>query len=436
VVDHFARTGKGTMDGKDVVRSQTFFDPWLVCEHPAIEALVARSVEAAEKEAERMRLRKRRDKDREAFISAARTIVANAAYALALGLDPPTVGISLAKPSGRRSRYDGPSFRQIDAVLAALAPRLVTITRSRRKGIASVLTPGDELTDCVAGLADFGSACFKEVGGETIFVRRVERDYASDTRRVVNVNYDDTPETLGFRADLERINAAIEAADLSFIGEARVDTGQRRLRRIFNTHDDRPRFDLNGRLNGGWWQNLERERRGGIRIDGEPVADLDFSAMFVRLAYARSGLEPPSGDLYAGVLGGPDEADYREGVKRVVNAMFGFRKEITRFPKGCKEALPKGSNWSSIRAAILARHAPIRRAFECGASLRLMRTESDILITVLLRLLDIAVVALPMHDGLMVRRDNAARALEIMRAVSKAQTGFELPAKVTALEGP
>jgi hypothetical protein len=436
VAGHFAHSGKVTMDGKDVVRSQTFFDSWLICEHPEIDALVSRAVEDSERGAARSRIRKRRDKDREAFHSQARMLVANAAYALALGLEPPTIGISLARPSRRRSRYDGQGLRQINAVLAAIAPRLVTITRSRRKGIASVLMPGDDLAGCVAGLADFGLSSFRLAGGETIVVHRVERDYVSDTRRAMNVEYDDTPETLRFRAELERINAAIDAADLSFAGDVQVDAGQRRLRRIFNTLDDKPRFDLNGRLSGGWWENLERGQRYGIRIDGQPVADLDFSAMFLRLAYARAGLEPPAGDLYAGILSGPEEGLYRDGVKQVVNAMLSRSTRLQRLPKGSKELLPKGCTGRSIREAILSRHGAIRDQFEVGAGANLMLAESNILVAVLLRLIGLHIVALPMHDGLMVRPDDAAMALEVMREVSREQTGFEFPAIVKPLVNP
>ena len=109
------------------------FDPWLICEHPEIAALVSRAEEDGERDAERSRIRKRRDKDREAYHLLARTLVANAAYALALGLEPPTVGISLATAKCKRSRYDGHEApRPIDTVLSTVEPRFVTITRSRR----------------------------------------------------------------------------------------------------------------------------------------------------------------------------------------------------------------------------------------------------------------------------------------------------------------
>ena len=64
---------------------------------------------------------------------------------------------------------------------------------------------------------------------------------------------------------------------------------------MFVIHEGDPlsqRFDLSGRLFGGFWQGLKRARRAGIRIDGEPVATIDYSSMFARLAYASKGVRP------------------------------------------------------------------------------------------------------------------------------------------------
>lgn len=323
------REGNAVRESKAIELSQIWFDPWLACDHPEIEALVMLAVKVGEEDQSLRRIRKRRLKDIEAFNSLARALVANAAYALALGLEPPSVAILLAKPTRRRTRYDGPSLRQINAVLSTIAPGLVIVTRSRRKGVASVLMPGDDLKDCTRRLANLGLSWFRQIGGETIILRRIDKrrlDYASDTTRPrVNVDYRDDLETNRMRAELERINAALAESALAFVGPRRliVDTNQRRLRRIFNTYDNgkAPSFEFNGRLYGGWWQTLEREHRPAIRIDGAPVADLDFNAMFLRLTYARVGIEPPSGDLYAGILSGSQDAQHRAGIKQVVNAV-------------------------------------------------------------------------------------------------------------------
>ncbi len=100
---------------------------------------------------------------------------------------------------------------------------------------------------------------------------------------------------------------------------------------------------------------------------------------------------------------------------------------LTQLPQGSKEHLPRGCTGRSIREAILARHSPIRDQFESDAAMGFMRTESDILVAALLRLLDLGVVALPMHDGLIVRRDKAAVAAAVLREASLTVIGFELP---------
>jgi hypothetical protein len=412
----------------DVVsRSQEFFDPWLACDHPATLGLVDHALECAE--AGRLK-RRGREKDRQTLRGLAIAVVSNAAHALALGLEPPGVAIILAKPRGPASRYDGLSLRLVEGVRKAIEPSFITISPSRTNSVASVLLPGDALRECVGGLNDFGLASFKRTGGETIIVRRVERDYAADVREAINVEYRDTADTLRMRAELDWINAAIESARLEFIGPQAPDVYQRRLRRIFTTNSETPRFDLNGRLHGGWWENVRRDRRNIIRIEGETVADLDFSAMFLRLAYTRIGLKPPSGELYAGILGGAGEGLYRDGVKQIVNAMLARSSPLTRLPKGCKALLPKGCTARSIREAALERHSAIREQFERGAALRLMRTDSDILVAVLLRVIDRhGVVAPPMHDGLMVRESCAATAEAVMREVGAEVTGFELDVK-------
>jgi hypothetical protein len=431
-------TGAGrdskTDEGRSLQRSGLFFDPWLICDHPEIDGLVIQAVESYEARTAPGRLRKRREADREAFRALARAIVGNLAYALANDLEPPTVGIALARPTGKRSRYAASSTNNsIADVIDALSPALLAVTRSRRWGIASALTPGDALTAKVRSLAEFGPSWFTVIGGETVILRHKERDYASDTEDARNVEYEDTPETIRFRDEMARINEALASADLRFDGSATINTRNRRLRRNFVTPDGAVRFDLGGRLGGGWWSNLKRRERPGIRIDGRPVADLDFSAMFLRLAYARASLEPPTGDLYAGILPDGTGLEYREGVKRVVNAMLTRVGPMTRLPRDTKELLPGDITGRSIREAILKRHAPIKNQFERGAGLRLMRTESDILIAVMLRLLDGGTVALPMHDGLMVREDRADDARAAMREVSRELAGFALPIKMSLL---
>jgi hypothetical protein len=123
---------------------------------------------------------------------------------------------------------------------------------------------------------------------------RIEREW---------IDYTDTAETNAMRGVMRRVNAWLERAAISFINDAAepVDIHDRTLRRLFVTHEGDPLGQrlIGGRLFGGFWQGLQRERRSRIRIDGEPVATLDYSSMFARLPYASKGVQPPAGDLYA-----------------------------------------------------------------------------------------------------------------------------------------
>ena len=137
----------------------------------------------------------------------------------------------------------------------------------------------------------------------------------------------DNKESRRFRGEMERINAFLASANLEFHPNGpsiALDTHRRRLRRYFSMPpwqaDQFLQFDLGGRLFGGWWQNLPKHERHRIRIDGEPVVDLDFASMFPRLAYLKVGLAPPEGDLYAGIpgLGNPRWRDGDEGDDELV----------------------------------------------------------------------------------------------------------------------
>lgn len=182
------------------------------------------------------------------------------------------------------------------------------------------------------------------------------------------------------------------------------------------------RFDLGGRLYGGWWQNLPQDRRALITIAGEPIADLDFKSMFPHFAYIRVGKTMPPGDPYAL----PGFNGHREGVKRAFNAMLFRRERLERVPRGSRELLPLGWTGEKIRAVILDRHPGLRRVFETGVGFELMFLESQIMVAILLRLIDREITALPMHDGLMVAESKARAAAELMAQVAEELTGHRL----------
>ena len=248
------------------------------------------------------------------------------------------------------------------------------------------------------------------------------------------------------------MNAFLAAADIAFLPDGltpRVDARDRLLERRFVLlkGDKEPRWDRGGRLFGdGFWLTLASGRRGNIRIDGEAVADLDFSSMFARLAYAHLGVEAPSGDLYAI----PGLEGYRSGVKLAFNVLLfdgkgqrrkwpevmgiglGDDAEAKRDPSSraaqCDGLLPTG--WEDpkrLRDAILEKHPALRKAFGRGLGYGLMHTESQVLMAVLLELMRRGIVALPMHDGLLCAQSRKGEVAEVMRKKATEITGAVLP---------
>jgi hypothetical protein len=187
-------------------------------------------------------------------------------------------------------------------------------------------------------------------------------------------------------------------------------------------------FNLRGRLHGGqvggWNQNLPKEQRHLIRINDEPVCDLDFTNMHLRLAYREAQCSPPDGDLYA--IKGLE--NHRSAVKKVVLAMLAKTGPLTKLPRGTRNQLPKQWNGENIRQAISEHNAPIAHLFGKGNSHRFTFQESQVLMEVLCRLMNHHnVPALPMHDGLMVQASKRELAIEVMQEVTMDLLGGVLP---------
>jgi hypothetical protein len=277
-------------------------------------------------------------------------------------------------------------------------------------------------------LADFGRLPHEEV----ISLSRKRKIGDSRESRIERewIDYNDTPQTNTMRDHMRRVNAWLERASITFVddGAEPVDVHDRTLRRLFVIHEGDPvgqRFDLSGRLFGGFWQGLQRERRAGIRIDGESVATLDYSSMFARLAYAEKGVQPPAGDLYAI----PGLEGHRDAVKLGVNALLFDQHTRRQWPKTeeADQRLPSGWALGRFRRALVERHPVIGDCIGRGLGFHLMHTESEIMARVLTVLLSEGVTALPLHDGLLVRRSHASRGKVAMEEVSREMISYVLP---------
>ncbi len=445
-VDHVSDQVLGSGDpmlSADDGRSSLFFDPLLETTSLALRTVVANVVSNYDRLMPARR-RVRRDKDQLALERIIAAIYANLAAVLVSGHQPPKVAVKLGKAATGPTRYDAEGFGQLGKVLEAFANAgLLALNKSRKIGIASSIEPNAQLVELVRTLKLDWSRFRQADHGESIVLSVPTRDSIGRSRPGTLIDYPETDETRQLRDEMAVINQALRDADIGFVADGieQPKTYERRLRRIFNMaavpDEVTPiSFKAGGRLYGGWWQSLKRSRRHGVRIDGAAIVDLDFSAMYLNLAYLHVGLKPPHGDLYSGILPDHESHIHRDGIKQVVSAMLSRTGVMTRLPSEAKLDLPRTANAASMRAAIIRRHPALAQAFECGLALSLTRTESDILVAVLLKLIAAGVTALPMHDGLMVHPRHADLAETVMGDIAESMVGVRLPIKRKAMSDP
>jgi len=419
------------------------FDAWLTCSNKLAQTVAANLFHGWDL-VEPPRQRAMRAADRANLEAIIQALAANFAYSAAIGVWPPSFGISLRTEKQPVTRYDRAGFKGLQRIVRILAdPRVgfISLEKSERKGIASKVVASPHLLGDRKTLQAFGMGPEKFgqlLERETIYLSRKTRDYAADLEERELINYANCPEADRYRGELVEINRFLAGADISMADDdgPPIITSIRSLRRYFNLPPDAAegteRFDHGGRLFGGWWQSLASARRQSIRIQGEPVADLDFAAMFLRLAYLEVGLTPPMGDLYATVPG-LSEPIRRTGIKKFTLAMLCRNTPLTKFPKGTRAEFPATFSASKVREAVLAAHPALEPIFETGAGLRLMFRESQVLVAALLALGQEGVPALPMHDGLMVARSKADQAAAIMGDAAETVTGHRLPIVLKSL---
>ena len=231
--------------------------------------------------------------------------------------------------------------------------------------------------------------------------------------------YEDDEATLALRQQITDINTWLEGADIS-CSHPQVDPTHPSLRRIFNNSD----FAQGGRLYGGFWQAMSSdERQEHILIEDDWCVELDYGQMSLAILYGLTGTKPPEGDLYdLSAEGIP--TDYRKGIKTVIQALINSSKVPTKMPKGVRKLIPSRYSINDILEAVARKHPAIYPQMTSGIGMQLFRKESDILVDVLLTLKTQGIVALPIHDAVVVRDDNSDKANAVMKQVFREHTGI------------
>lgn len=239
------------------------------------------------------------------------------------------------------------------------------------------------------------------VNGKTTLKRPSEVIWLRDNDKRL-IDYKDTRKINRMRRGLERINEALQGAELDpSIAAPMV--------RIFNGSMKR-----GGRMYGmgASWQNMPSEKRKTITIGGQAVVELDYRSLHPAILYAEAGAIMPH-DCYD--LPGWPRPLVKEATLILINARTqASARQAIAHGKHIVALAEPGSQDAHRKAQALVDdikvlHRPIEAAFHSDGGARLMVIDSDIAATVMSILIAQGIVALPVHDSFLVPASKAAQ---------------------------
>lgn len=200
----------------------------------------------------------------------------------------------------------------------------------------------------------------------------------------------------------------------------------KKLHRVFNNES----FELGGRFYGALYQTMPKEFRKDILINGEPTVELDYSAHHVRIPYHLEGIDYKD-DPYLALTDDPEE---RFLFKKLLLIAINAETE-SEFTKGFREAFRATSRQTKLsltNASILSllqrvkeTHNQIAGYINSGAGCKFQNLDSRITEAILVRMTDMGIPCLPVHDSYIVPKQHEDRLRDVMVGEYKAVLGFE-----------
>jgi hypothetical protein len=411
-----------------------FFDGWRIARTEIAKALVTEVITDAQayEQAYQPRKRKRQAAAQRTFETVIQAVIIDLAHAYLMADERPCAIPRSKRVLDARDQYKSPALTgTLPDVLDLLqASGWLCQEMGERKAFQhdkrTTIKPTPRLCEAVQkhSLTLFDLSRAK--GEEVVIMKAVKDDYWAKGGRV---QYDDDEETHRIRTQVRTINEWIAQANIEFDEEAlerniSLDSSDITLRRYFSRNS----FQSGGRMFGGFWQQLkEAERLNGIFINSEDVAEIDYGQIAARILYGLAGVPVPKGDLYEiPGLTRINGQSYRNGIKLLFNSLTFMEHEPTRKPKNSKGKLPSHLKIEQIVDLIKQAHPAIARYFGTPTGHYVQFRESEVMVNVLLRLRDDNIVALPVHDAVVVRCSAKARTMDIMRSVFEELIGVEV----------
>ncbi|WP_331301553.1 hypothetical protein [Methylobacterium oryzae] len=363
-----------------------------------------------------------------------------AALALASDSDRPYVSYSRSRDFyAAQGRYEGTDYTY-SSVLQTVNElgRLGLIEEIRSKpgahlthGMQSRMRASNRLVEILAGqpIEYLGSRCPLVLKGE-------------DGSRI---DYEDTSETRRLTREIGNLNRFMNSFSVDVSASASPDNWERtahhvRARKVKDGVEtwacaritpkvdvyrvfSRGGFRQGGRIYGGFWEGLPKDRRLDLLINGEVVIEEDFASLHPRLLYAMRGERMPAGfDCYA-------LPHYQRWVGKLalnvainaatLNAAAGALIEKARQKKADGSPVwPYG--WTETRRIIdkvIAHNPAIAGYIGSDAGVSLMAIDARMALEVLKACEKAELPALPVHDSFLAPEGRQAELKGIMNDV-------------------
>jgi len=279
---------------------------------------------------------------------------------------------------------------------------------------------------------------------EVIQVKEVVKERDAKTgklkKKSIWIDYEDTHKTHEMRLNVDKINKYIRKVWIDIEQddddwkelryrlkqESDADTPPHNLasRTLYRVFSDTS-FESGGRFYGGWWQNIPKEFRTKLLINGKRTVEFDYSGLHPALLYARVNAGIPDDPYEIGL-----DPKHRKQVKKAFNAMLNADNDLRSPPKGLS-IKDMGLPWRDLKQRIKDKHSGISDYFGTGEGLRLQYIDSCIAEELMLRFIEekSGTALLPVHDSFIVHHGYADELKDMMLEIFERDFGAEVRVK-------
>jgi hypothetical protein len=204
-----------------------------------------------------------------------------------------------------------------------------------------------------------------------------------------------------------------------------------RLYRVFNNES----WGQGGRFYGAEYQNESKQWRSGLVINGNPVRELDYSGMHVRMCYHLKGIDYQY-DPYQ-IAGNPPQARdlFKKAFNIAINAISfskasrALQDKINTDPHLKNIKAQSGLTTGQILQEFENAHPAISNYLHSGYGLKLQNKDSMIAADILMHFTGKEIVCLCVHDSFIVEQQHEDELKQIMTEVYRNHMGFDCPVK-------